>query len=257
MRRGAYLAGLAALVLVATAAIGASAGAVSTKVGNLEFSADGSFSPKVLPKATMAPIALTASGKIGTTDGTHPPALVESVVETDKDGAINVKGLPLCRSGQIQATDTKAAEKACKAAIIGSGTTTAEIEFAESPPIDVHSKLLVINGGFKGGVTTLFIHAYFSSPVSGAIVTTLKISKIHKGPYGLKTVATIPKIAGGAGSVTDFSLKIDKKYTYKGKKVSVLTLKCPDGKVPVHISAKFDDGTKADVAFIKTCTGKG
>ena len=71
--------------------------------------------------------------------------------------------------------------------------------------------MLVINGGFSGGTTTLYIHAYFSAPVTGAIVTTLKIKKVHNGRYGLKTVATIPKIAGGSGSVKTFDLKINKK----------------------------------------------
>ena len=71
-------------------------------------------------------------------------------------------------------------------------------------------------------------------PVPAAIVTTVKIKKIHNGRYGLKSVATIPKIAGGSGSVTSFSLKIDKKFTYKGKKVSVLSAKCPDGKLQAH-----------------------
>lgn len=247
---------LAALAVAAVAAT-ATGAPVTTIVGTLKLSADGGFSPKVLPKKTPAPIALTASGTIATTDGSHPPAVKETIVETDKDGKIQVKGLAACKPGQIQAVDTEHALAACRPALIGKGTTTAEIEFAESAPVPVKSKLLVFNGGFKGGVTTLYIHAFFKIPVPGAIVTTLKISKIHKGPYGLRTVATIPKIAGGAGSVTAFSLKIDKKYTYKGKKVSVLSLSCPDGKVPVAITANFADGTSASVNFVRPCTGKG
>ena len=59
------------------------------------------------------------------------------------------------------------------------------------------------------------------------------------------------------GSVTSFSLKIDKKFTYKGKKVSVLSAKCPDGKLQAHVTAKFVDGTRASADVIRTCTGKG
>lgn len=125
----------------------------------------------------MANIVLSASGKISTKDGTHPPALTETIVETDKNGAINVKGIPVCKSGQLQSRDTKAAEAACGKSIIGTGNMTVEVQFPESKPIDVDSKLLVINGGTSGGTTTLFIHAYFSAPVTGAIVTTLKINK--------------------------------------------------------------------------------
>lgn len=226
-------------------------------VGNLEFEAEGNFSPKVLPKKTLAPIALTAEGKIKTLDGTHPPALKTVLLETDKNGAVNVKGYPTCKSGKLQSTDTTAAEKACKPALVGTGKTAVEIEFPDSKPVDVTSKLLVFNGGFKGGTTTLYIHAYITVPVPAAIVTTVKIKKISKGRYGLLSTATIPKIAGGSGSVTSFNLKVDKKFTYKGKKVSVLTAKCPDGKLQAHATALFDDGTKAETEFIKPCTGKG
>ena len=157
----------------------------------------------------------------------------------------------------MQSPDTKTAEKACKPAIIGTGTTGVEILFEESRPVQVNSKLLVFNGGTKGGKTTFFIHAYITVPVPAAIVTTVKIKKINKGRYGLLSVAKIPKIAGGSGSVTSFNLTINKKFTYKGKKVSVLTAKCPDGKLQAHATAIFADGTKASAEFIRTCTGKG
>jgi hypothetical protein len=230
---------------------------VTVRAGNLELTFNGGFSPKALPKKTLAPIALSAEGTIATVDGSHPPALKEFLVETDKNGAVFVKGYPTCKSGQLQAQDTAHAKAICKSALIGEGKTDVEVEFAESAPIPVHSKLLVFNGGEKGGVTTFYIHAYITVPTPAAIVTTVKIKKIHHGRYGLLATATIPKIAGGAGSVTFFSLKIDKKYTYKGKKVSVLTAKCPDGKLQAHGTAKFSDGTTASAEIIRTCTGKG
>jgi len=229
----------------------------TVKVGNLEFTADGGFSPKTLPKKTLAPIALSATGKIKMADGSHPPALKEVLLETDKNGAIDVKGYPACTSGKLQSQTTPAAEKACKGTLIGTGTTNVEIEFPDSKPVPVSSKLLVFNGGFKGGTTTLFIHAYITVPVPAAIVTTVKIKKINKGRYGLLSVASIPKIAGGSGSVTSFSLKVDKKFTYKGKKKSVLTAKCPDGKLQANATAIFADGTRASQDFVKACTGKG
>ncbi len=245
---------LGALIAVSVAGIST---AETVTVGNLKFTADGNFSPKTLPKKTFAPIALTAKGEISTLDGTHPPALKEFLLESDKNGAINVKGYPTCKSGKLQSTDTKSAEAACKSALIGTGTTGVEIAFPDSKPVDVNSKLLVFNGGFAGGTTTLYIHAYITVPVPAAIVTTVKIKKINKGRYGLLSVGSIPKIAGGSGSVTSFSLKIDKKFTYKGKKVSILTAKCPDGKLQAHAVAVFSDGTKAAADFVRPCTGKG
>jgi hypothetical protein len=229
----------------------------TVEVGNLVFTFNGGFSPTALPKSKLAPITLTASGKIATKNGEHPPALKEAIVETDKNGAVFVKGLPVCKSGQLQSRDTKAARKACPKAIIGSGHTAVEVLFPESKPIPVDSALTVFNGGQKGGTTTFYIHAYFTAPITGAIVTTVKIKKIHNGRYGLKSVASIPKIANGSGSVKSFDLKIGKTYTYKGKKVSVLSAKCADGKLQAFASSIFADGTKASAGIIRTCTSKG
>jgi len=239
---------IAALVAVSVAGIATGADKpVTVEAGNLRVTFNGGFSPKKLPKKKFAPISLTASGKIETKDGTHPPALKSVVLESDKNGAINVKGIPVCKSGKLQSRDTRAAEKACPKSIIGSGTTDIEVQFPESKPIPVESKLLVFNGGFSGGTTTLYIHAFITVPTPAAVVTTVKIKKIHNGRYGLKSVATIPKIAGGSGSVTAFSLKITKK--------GVLTAKCPDGKLQVHGDALFADGTKASATILRTCTG--
>lgn len=240
---------LGALIAVSVAGI-ATAGnkPVTVRQGNLEFTFNGGFSPSTLPKKKLAPITLTASGAVKTVDGTHPPALKEAIIETDKNGTINTKGIPVCKQGQLQARDTKAAEKVCGKSIIGRGKTTVEVQFPEQNPVNVQSELLVINGGTAGGKTTLFIHAYFSAPVTGAIVTTVKIKKVHNGRYGLKSVATVPKIANGAGSVLKFNLTINKK--------GVLMAKCPDGKLQAHATSIFDDGTKASASIIRTCKGK-
>jgi hypothetical protein len=241
---------MAAAALVAVSVAGIATGAnkpVTVEAGNLRVTFNGGFSPKKLPKKKFAPISLTASGKIETKDGTHPPALKSVVLESDKNGAINVKGIPVCKSGKLQSRDTAAAEKACPKSIIGKGTTDIEVQFPESKPIPVKSKLLVFNGGFSGGTTTLYIHAFITVPTPAAVVTTVKIKKHKNGRYGLKSVATIPKIAGGSGSVTAFSLTINRK--------GVLTAKCPDGKLQVHGDALFADGTKASATILRTCTG--
>ena len=251
----AAVAALAVLVAGGTALAGNKP--VTVEAGNLMFTFNGGFSPTALPKSKLAPITLTASGKIATKDGTHPPALKEAIVETDKNGAVNVKGLPVCKSGQLQSRDTNSAKKACPKAIIGSGSTTVEVQFPESKPIPVNSALTVFNGGQRGGTTTFYIHAFFTAPISGAIVTTVKIKKIHNGRYGLKSVATIPKIANGSGSVKTFNLKIGKTFTYKGKKVSVLSAKCTDGKLQAHATSVFADGTKASAGIVRTCQSKG
>jgi hypothetical protein len=241
---------LGALIAVSVAGV-AMAGnntPVTVKAGNLEVTYNGGFSPTTLSKKKLTPITFNASGSIKTLDGTHPPALKEAIIETDKNGTISTKGIPVCKAGQLQARDTNAAMKVCGKSLIGTGTTTVEVQFPEQKPVQVTSKLLVLNGGTSGGKTTLFIHAYFSAPVTGAIVTTVKIKKVHNGRYGLKSVATIPKIANGAGSVKTFNLTINKK--------GVLMAKCPDGKLQAKATGVFADGTKATGSIVRACKGK-
>jgi hypothetical protein len=233
-------------------------GPVTVQVGNLIFEADGGFTPKALSKKAPEPIALKVEGKIKTTDGSHPPALKEVIIEGDKNAVVNSKGIPTCSGGQLQSRDTKAAEAACGPAIIGTGKTTVEVAFPEQKPIPVQSKLLLINGGSSGGTTTWYVHAYFNAPITGAIVTTVKIKNHRHGRFGTLSVASIPKIAGGAGSVTSFQLTVDKNVKGTGGKTyHPIMAKCTDGKLQVHGEAKFADGTKAAAEVIRSCTPKG
>jgi hypothetical protein len=242
----------AALVAIGALALSGIAGAekpIVTEVGNLKLTFDGEFKPKALSKTKLTPIVFNISGDIETKDGTHPPALKEFILESDKNAAIDVTGVPVCDRRRIQSTDTHHAEAACRPAIIGSGHATAEIAFVEQPPVLAKSKIIAFNGGFKGGVTTLYIHAYITVPTPAAIVSTVKIKRIHKGRFGMLAVTTIPKIAGGAGSVTHFDLAIDKQ--------SVLFAKCPDGKLQARGEAIFSEGPKVSAEVIRTCTPKG
>jgi hypothetical protein len=250
--------GLAALLALVVAAIAAAEKPTVVQVGNLKLTFNGGVKPKALSKTKMEPITLTVSGKIETVDGKHPPALQEVIVDTDKNGSIDVRGAPTCTAGKLEAQTTANAEKACRSAIVGLGTTDIEVEFPEQAPIPIKSKLIAFNGGLKGGVTTLYIHAYLTTPITAAVVTTVKISKEHKGRYGTRSIASVPKIAGGSGSVTAFSLTFSKKlFTYKGVKHGYLLAKCSDGHFDAEAEAVFADGTKLGGKIVRACTPKG
>jgi hypothetical protein len=247
---------LGALVAVSAVGIATAAGGeapVSVTVGNLKLTANGGFSPKALSKTKQTPIELKASGEVATVDGSPPPAVREVILEADKAGEVHTKGIPTCKMGKLLATETAAAKKACGSALIGTGEATAEVAFAEQKPIFVNSQILVFNGGESGGKTTFYIHAYFSNPVSGAIVTTVTIKKHKNGRFGTLAVAKIPQILGGNGAITKFNLSIKKNVAGKNP----ISSKCEDGKLKVHVEGKFEDGTKAEEEIIRTCTPKG
>jgi len=219
---------LAALVFLGVAGVASAVKLTSTTVraGNLQITFGGGIYQETLPKHRFAPFKHTIFGTIKTTDGTHPSAFRELVLDIDKDVKINAKGYPVCRAGQLEARDTTGAKSVCGKTIVGEGKASAEIAFPEQAPLKVFSPLLVFNGGESGGKVTLLIHTFITVPVPAAIVTTVTIQR--KGT-GLHAIAKIPVIAGGSGSALNFRFTLGKTYRYKHKKVGYFNAKCPDG----------------------------
>ncbi|MGN6255179.1 MAG: hypothetical protein ACTHO8_09400 [Solirubrobacterales bacterium] len=237
---------------MASGLAGAAEKPVTVVGGEIHAEFDGGFTPKVLSKKKPTPISFNISAKMKSLNPNpeeqHLPALREFILEGDKHAGISVKGIPICKPGQLQSTTSTQARKVCGPALIGTGKTGVGIKFPDQKEIPVKSELLVFNGGFKGGVTKLLIHAYITVPTPAAIVTTVKITKIHKGRYGLLSVASIPKIAGGSGSVKSFNLTL---------KRGILSATCPDGHLNARGSAVFADGNRLSGEVARTCTGKG
>jgi hypothetical protein len=224
-----------AVTAVASLAVAAVASAVSTtlRAGNLVATFGGNTSPKKLPKKTYAPVTSHIFGKLKTSDGTHPSAFREALVNFDKDIKINAKHFPaVCKPGQLTARDTKAARKACGDALIGEGKAEAEIAFPEQKPIKVPSPLLIFNGGEHGGKVSLLIHIFITVPVPAAIVTK---TTLKRSGTGVKSVSKIPVIAGGSGSTLSFNFKAGKTYKYQGKKIGYFEARCPDGVFKVTV----------------------
>ncbi len=240
-----------AAVAVAASAVALAAKPTVVHAGNLVLELNGGVSPTALPKKSFAPVSLNVSGGISTSNGTHPPALKELNILTDKNGTINVKGLPTCSAGKLQAENTQAAKKACPTSILGEGKTKVQVEFPESTPFSAEGPLVVFNGGEKGGTTTLFVQAYVAVPAPTALVTTVKIKKVNKGPYGLQSIASVPTIAGGSGSVTQFELTLNKK------KQKYIEAKCPTGRFLAEATAVFTNGTSIKGQVVRPCKGKG
>jgi hypothetical protein len=247
---------LGAVAAVAVAGI-AMAKPVVVSLGNLVLKFDSSISPKALPKKELAPVTFKLSANISTKDGKHPPVAKSFLAEIDKNGAINAKGLPACKSGQLEARPTKQAEAACKSSLIGKGFATAEVEFAEQAPFNAKGPLRVFNGGTKGGKTTIYVHVYANVPAPTAFITKVVVTKINKGKYGLKVAANIPTVAGGAGSLTNFEITNKKFFNYKGKKQSYFLAKCPTGSLFGQGEVSFNNGDKLKGTVAVPCTPKG
>jgi hypothetical protein len=249
--------GLGALLLGLAAIAAAGEKPTVVRAGNLVLKLNGGVTPKALPRDEFAPLGFHASGSFSTLDGSHPPALEEAVFDVDRDTKVSVEGLPVCRVGRLQARAPKAAEAACSGAVLGRGSATVEVAFPEQEPFDATGPLILFNGGERGGKVTLLGYAYVSVPAPTAVVTTATLSRERKGPYGLRSVVRVPRIAGGAGSIVSATLQARRVYTYKGKRRSVLSGRCADGLIQARGTFEFSDGTSLSGALLRTCTVSG
>jgi hypothetical protein len=94
-------------------------------------------------------------------------------------------------------------------------------------------------------------------PAPTAVVAKVKITRINRGHYGIHTVALVPTIAGGFGSVIKFKLSINRTFTYKGKKKSYLTASCPTGHYYTEGEILFSDGSMLHGVHVLPCTPNG
>jgi hypothetical protein len=244
---------IVALAALAVLAVGSSAEAIKLRAGNIIITADGGFTPTKLPRHENAPITIHGGGKISTVNGELPPILETIDIEYDRHGAIDTVGLPICTEGQLEATTVDQARQKCRGAIVGKGRGSAIVKFAEQAPIPASSPITIFNGPKKHGDYTVLAHAYLDHPVVTTFIVPVVIEKIHKGTYGYRTQATIPKIAGGAGVPISGELTIGKKWTYKGKMHSYISARCETGRLQARGQFKFKDGTFLAGTFLRPC----
>jgi hypothetical protein len=214
----------AVLLLAALIAAAAAHGELSQK-GNLRVSFDSQVAPRVLPRDRPAPISVSLDGKVGTVDGTAPPALREISVAVNRAGLVFVKGLPRCKAAELQQTDTEAALAACRGALVGHGSFAAHVDFPGELQIPAHGTVLAFNSG-SSKHPEMVLHLYGSNPVRATFVLPFKISHRSQGKFGNVFSTRIPKIASNLGYVTDLNLTLGRKYRYAGKRRSFLSASC-------------------------------
>lgn len=244
-------------VVVLVLALTAGASAMEIRVGDIILNADGGFTPTTLPRHKDAPITIHGSGKVSTVSGELPPIVKTLTIEYDKHGSVQTVGLPVCSAGKLQSTTVAAARHACPGAIVGEGKGSAIVAFPESKPIHITSPITIFNGPRIHGNDTVLAHAYTTVPVPTTFIVPIVIEKIHNGAYGYRTIAKIPKIAGGAGHPISGSLKIGRKWTYKGVHHSYLNARCETGRLQARVQVTLSDETSLNGTFLRPCKAKG
>jgi hypothetical protein len=244
---------LAVLAIAGTAIAKHGNDRVELRAGNLIIVGHGGFKPETLPRTHDAPITIYGGGKLSTVSGEVPPILEKLTFEFDKHGHVDTTGLEVCTAGKLQATDVPAARRACPNAIVGKGFGTGVVTFPEQAPIPVSSPLTIFNGPKVHGDDTVLGHFYTTVPVATTFIVPVVIEKIHKGVYGYRVEAKIPKIAGGYGHPISGHLTINRKWTFKGKKHSYVNARCETGHLLARGEFTFNDSTLLKGTFFRPC----
>jgi len=235
-------------------ALAGSASGIQIRAGDLIVTANGGFSPKALPKDHDAPIRLHGSGKVATVSGALPPIVKTITIEFDRHGSVQTAGLPVCLASKLQSTTVPAARRNCPNSIVGKGRGHAIVAFPEQRPIPISSPITLFNGPRKHGNPTVLAHAYTTVPIPTTFIVPIEIEKIHKGVYGYRTEAKIPPIAGGSGIPISGSLKVGRRWTYRGVHHSYVNARCATGHLQARIEVGFKDGTLLNGTLFRPCT---
>jgi hypothetical protein len=228
--------------------------ALQLRAGDILIEADGRFSPTSLPRFEDAPITLKGGGRISTVSGGLPPVLETIVLEFDRHGSVETIGLAKCSPRKLIATTTRTARRLCPGAIVGTGFGKALVKLPEQDAFPVSTPITLFNGQRRGGNLTVVAHAHLTRPVPTTFVLPVVIRRIDKGVYGYRTEARIPKIAGGAGIPVSGSLRIGRRWTHEGRRLSYLNARCETGRLQARGEFSFDDGTLLNGTFLRPCT---
>lgn len=233
----------------------ASANAALVKVGDLVLRADGGFTPRELPRKEFAPIDFQGWADVKTVHGGVPPPLQQVVLDFDRDGRLATRGLAACAASQIEAATPREARGRCPRAIVGTGRVEALIAPPGQAPVRAGSALTLFNGPRQGGNPTVVFHARTTVPAVQTFAITIPVER-RSGPYSYRAVTDIPAIAEGYGALTHVSLKIGKRYRFRGDERSYVSARCGDGILETHGRFSFADGTVIDGTVEKPCRAR-
>jgi len=202
------------------------AAAEVTQEGTLRVSFGGQIKPHALPRQGAAPVSVSLSGEIKTTDDSTPPQLRSIKMAINRHGHFDYKGLPVCHFHQVQPTSTIEAREACSRSLVGSGTFNANVALPEQSPFPQNGKILAFNGTLHGK-PVIFAHIYGTEPLPTSFTLPFVLKQSGKGTFATTLIAHLPQVAAQWGYISGVSLKLQRSFVYGGKTHSYVSAGCP------------------------------
>jgi hypothetical protein len=221
-------------------------------VNNIVLHADGGFHPRQLPRKAYAPIDFRGYFDIAAKVGARPPALTQAKIDFDRDGRLDVNGLPTCPPDRVATASTAEARRACAAALVGEGKVEAVVDLDDGP-VPVSSPLTLFNGPRQAGNPTVILHARTPAPAAQTYAIVAPIER-RPGPFRYRVTLDFPQIADGRGSITYVEAEVGREFKAGGQKRSYVSARCRDGILDTHGRFTFAEGTVIDGSVEKACT---
>jgi hypothetical protein len=245
-------AGLLALAVAAFAA-GTATGAL-VEVNGLVLRADGGFEPRSLPRHSFAPIDFQGHFDIAAKGGGKPPALRQAIIDFDRDGRLDVAGLPTCAPESVAEASTEEARRICAAALVGTGHVEALVSLS-SGLVRARAALTVFNGPETEGHPTAILHARTTVPATQTYAIVVPIER-RRGEFRYRARIDLPPLAGGLGALTHLDVKIGRRYSVGDQRRSYVSARCSDNVLLTHGRFSFEGGTIIDGSVEKYCHSK-
>jgi hypothetical protein len=193
--------------------------------GNLIVAFDGGISPHRLPRKGAAPVAVWIESTVKAADGSDPPPQVRQIaIAINRRGRIFDRGLPTCAVRKIQPATEAAARRLCRGAIVGSGHVSVRVLLPKQSPFTFNGRLLAFHAKRSGGHRRILAQVYGLRPPS-AFILTFKLRR-QGGTFGTVLRTRLPKSAWKWAYVTHFDLRLQRTYTYRGRRRSYISAAC-------------------------------
>jgi hypothetical protein len=224
---------------------GGAQGVVLTGPG---FSADVSatVTPTRLPKQGSAPVTLAVAGTIAPAADGSFPQLKAVEVRLDRQLQLTTTGLATCTPSDLLGHALAQARQQCRAALVGGGSVTTQVQYPDTAPFDLRSPVLF----FNGATSHLLMYASVPPPVGPAATVASGSAR------GRVLEVPVSSAAGGAGMPVAFRFRFGKTWTYHGQKQSYLSGSCAGGALSNRVTLTFRDGPRLSGAIPARC-GRG
>jgi hypothetical protein len=239
------------LTALAGALLATSAPAALIQVDGLVLRADGGFQPQTLPRHGYAPIDFQGYFDISAKNGSPTPVLQEALIDFDRDGRLDVAGLPTCDPSRIAAASTQQARSICAGAQVGTGRLQATVALGGGS-VRVNAPLTIFNGPRQDGNPTAIFHSQTSVPTTQTYAIVVPIER-RQGGFRYRVRIVVPPIAEGRGALTGLRVAIGRHYRAGGHDHSYVSARCSDNVLKTHGHFSFQSGTIIDGSVEKYC----